>query len=51
MVVVVLRVGVGKHNAVLASKGLCSFVYSLGGMVKMSMICFFVVINRVVCGM
>ena len=40
MVVVVLRVGVGRHNIVLASKGVCSFASSLGGMVSMLMICF-----------
>ena len=38
--VVVLRVGVGRQYLILASKGVFSFVSSLGGMVRMLMICF-----------
>ena len=40
MVVLVLRVGVGSHNVILASEGVCSYVSSLGGIVRMLMICF-----------
>jgi hypothetical protein len=47
-VVVVLEVGVGRHNAILASKGVCNFASSLGwGGKNVNKIIFFVV-KRVV---
>jgi len=39
VVVVVLRVGIGRHNVKLACKGVFSFASSLGGMVRMLMLC------------
>ena len=38
MVVVVLEVSVGRHNVILARKGMCNFVSSLGGVVRMLII-------------
>ena len=39
-VVVVLRVSVGRHDVTLARRYVCSFVLSLGGVVRMVMIFF-----------
>jgi hypothetical protein len=35
---VVLKVSVGRHNVILARKGMCSFVSSLDGVVRMLII-------------
>ena len=46
MIDVVSRVCVGRHNVILASKGVCSFVSSLGGLVRTEDVydmCFFVI--------
>ena len=48
--VILLRMSVGMHSVIFARRGVCSFGPSLGGVIRMTMMYFSVVIERVVSG-